>query len=407
MELTAIEQMFIWGFGLAFILGAVAAHTNFCTMGAVSDWVNMGDKNRFRSWMLALVTAIIGVLVMQMMGIVDMSLVNANDTSNPPYRTANFVWARHVVGGLIFGYAMTIGSGCGNKTLLRLGAGNIKSIFTFLAIMAGGSLMVFTNFSFDVFLSWMTPMAIDFSNIGASGQDVGAVVSGLAGAETEENISNAVAALIAAAGFAWIFKSEEFRKDYTLIFAGVVVGAVVIGAWYATAGELGQLVLEEADFADERPFALGAQAFTFVNPATHIYQYVTNGFQEAHLTFGIFATLGVIVGAFIYAIVTKTYRIEWFNSKMDFFNHVLGGSLMGIGAVLAMGCTIGQGVSGGSTLALGSFVTLASIVYGCALTMKYQYYCMFYEEDSRMAAFVTSLVELRTLPASMRKLEQL
>jgi hypothetical protein len=81
-------------------------------------------------------------------------------------------------------------SGCGNKTLLRLGAGNIKSIFTFLAIMAGGSLMVFTNFSFDVFLSWMTPMAIDFSNIGASGQDVGAVVSGLAGAETEENISN-------------------------------------------------------------------------------------------------------------------------------------------------------------------------------------------------------------------------
>ena len=35
-------------FALAFVFGAVGHKTNFCTMGAVSDWVNMGDLNRMR-----------------------------------------------------------------------------------------------------------------------------------------------------------------------------------------------------------------------------------------------------------------------------------------------------------------------------------------------------------------------
>ncbi|MED5274627.1 MAG: YeeE/YedE family protein, partial [Pseudomonadota bacterium] len=38
---------------LGFILGYIVNKTNFCTMGAVSDWVNIGDLNRFKAWMLA------------------------------------------------------------------------------------------------------------------------------------------------------------------------------------------------------------------------------------------------------------------------------------------------------------------------------------------------------------------
>ena len=40
-------------FAAAFVMGAVANKTNFCTMGAVSDLVNMGDSGRMRAWMLA------------------------------------------------------------------------------------------------------------------------------------------------------------------------------------------------------------------------------------------------------------------------------------------------------------------------------------------------------------------
>src|SRR5438034_3661054 len=34
--------------------------TRFCTMGAVSDWVNMGDLGRMRMWLLAIAVALLG-----------------------------------------------------------------------------------------------------------------------------------------------------------------------------------------------------------------------------------------------------------------------------------------------------------------------------------------------------------
>lgn len=52
--------------------------------------------------------------------------------------------------------------------------------------------------------------------------------------------------------------------------------------------------------------------------------------------------------------------------------HILGGTAMGFGGVLALGCTIGQGVTGMSTLALGSLLSLISIIFGSALAMKVQ-----------------------------------
>jgi hypothetical protein len=90
---------------------------------------------------------------------------------------------------------------------------------------------------------------------------------------------------------------------------------------------------------------------------------------------------GVVVGSFLYTVVFRKVRIEWFISWNDFLMHAIGGVLMGIGGVLAMGCTIGQGISGVSTLALGSILTIISIIAGSAATMKYQYYLMMREDD--------------------------
>jgi uncharacterized protein len=83
--------------------------------------------------------------------------------------------------------------------------------------------------------------------------------------------------------------------------------------------------------------------------------------------------VGVIVGSFLYAILSGSFRFEWFNSIGDFVGHFVGGLLMGFGGFMAMGCTIGQGVTGASTLALGSFLALVSMMIGSALTMKVQY----------------------------------
>jgi len=118
------------------------------------------------------------------------------------------------------------------------------------------------------------------------------------------------------------------------------------------------------------------------------------------------ALAGVIAGSLLWSLISRSFRIEWFASGSDFFNHLIGGILMGFGGMLAIGCTIGQGVTGFSTLALGSILTFISIVLASSVTMKVQYYKMVYEADaSFFKAFITALVDLRLLPAGLRKLE--
>ena len=113
-----------------------------------------------------------------------------------------------------------------------------------------------------------------------------------------------------------------------------------------------------------------------------------------------------MLGSLLYALISRSFRIEWFSSLADVRNHVVGAVLMGFGGVLGMGCTIGQAITGVSTLAIGSMLTFGAIFLGSALTMKVQYYKMVYESEATLLkALVTGLVDLRLLPSGMRQLE--
>ena len=399
-------QVLLWSFGLALLLGVVASKTNFCTMGAVSDIVNIGDTGRMRAWFFAIGVAILGVMVMEYLGLVDMSLTTSGETSNPPYRAPVFSWPRHLLGGIMFGIGMTLASGCGNKSLLRLGAGNLKSIFVLLTIGLGAYLMIFTDFGYTFFLSWMEPATINLVDSGIEHQGLGAIVSHFA--NTDPAMTGYIlAALIGGLMILWALKSSDFRGESDHIIAGIFIGLIIVAAWWATAGSLGQELLEEAEMMDERPYGLGAQAFTFVQPTAHFLMWLKSGLSSNYVTFALVAAAGVISGSFLYSIVTRSFRIEWFNSWKDFINHIIGATLMGIGGVLAIGCTIGQAVTGASTLAIGSFLTFAAIVFGSALTMKIQYYQMVYEEEaSFIKALVASLADMKMLPNALRKLDK-
>jgi len=123
MEFTIHLQVLGLVFLAAVILGAVANKTNFCTMGAVSDWVNMGDTGRMRAWLFAMTVALLGVMLFEYAG----KLALPADTF-PPYRTGNFAWFALRAGRGDVRHRMTLGSGCGNKTCVRIGGGNLKSL---------------------------------------------------------------------------------------------------------------------------------------------------------------------------------------------------------------------------------------------------------------------------------------
>jgi uncharacterized membrane protein YedE/YeeE len=400
------SQVLLWAFGIAVILGFVASKTNFCTMGAVSDVVNIGDTGRMRAWFFAIGVAMIGVMLLEYFGITDMSLTQNGDTANPPYRAPIFSWPRHLLGGIMFGIGMTLASGCGNKTLLRFGGGNIKSIFVLLIMGVAAYLMIFTDFGFTYFLSWMEPANIDLTEKGIEHQGLGAIVGGLLESDTK-NTGFIISAVLGGLFILWALLSSDFFKSFDNVLAGFVVGLVVIAAWWVSTGEMGQLLLEEAEMMDERPYGLGAQSFTFVQPSGHFIMWLKSGLSSNYVTFALIAAAGVISGSLLYSILFRKFKIEWFNGWKDFVTHVIGAVLMGIGGVLAIGCTIGQAVTGVSTLALGSFITFAAIVFGSALTMKIQYYQMVYEDEaSFIKALVASLADMRLLPNGLRKLDK-
>lgn len=380
MQLDLYSQSLLWAFGLSAIFGVIANKANFCTMGAVSDWVNIGDLSRLRAWFLAIATAIIGVGVLEYSGSIDMSLTTSNETSNPPYRSANFIWLRHLVGGLMFGVGMTLASGCGNKTLVRLGEGNMKSVVVLAIMGIAAWWMLFSNFGYTVFLQWMLPLSVDFSQHDIAGQDITAVLAGVSGMATPV-LGLSIALLLGLALLFWVLRARDFRDNRELLGAGLIIGLLIVIGWYVTAGASGQALLDELDFMDQRPFFTGAQSLTFIGPSGHVAQYLKEGFAAIYLTFGVATLAGVIVGSFLYTLLFRKLRIEWFVTWKDFMMHAIGAVLMGIGGVLAMGCTIGQGISGVSTLALGSILTLVAIIAGSAATMKYQYYLMMREDD--------------------------
>ena len=408
-------SFFFWStFIISVILGAIVNKTNFCTMGAVSDMVNMNDYGRIRAWLLAIATATFCVSVLEYMG-----MINVDDTF-PPYRGDQLIYAENILGGIIFGIGMTFASGCGNKSLIRIGGGNIKSVFVFAAL--GIAAYYMTNPFPDsdktlyslFFYDWLNPLAITLD----TKQDIGALISG-----DDPTTSRLVLGLIATAGLLfYIFKAAEFRQNKDNILGGIIIGLAVAAAWYTSnnitviADETNYSLVEYyeewdmlADDDTGKPAVartLNPQSFTFVNPIGQTYGYIKDGFDSSLITFGLISVFGVVLGSFLWSLISRSFRIEWFVDLKDFLNHMMGAILMGIGGTLALGCTVGQGITGVSTLALGSFITLIAIVFGSALTMKIQYYRIVYEDEaSFVKAFITALVDMRLLPASMRQLD--
>jgi uncharacterized membrane protein YedE/YeeE len=351
-------------FALAVVFGAVASRVNFCTMGAVTDIVTMGDWRRMRMWLLAIAVAIAGATWLEATGLVDLD--------RSIYTAPKVAWASHLVGGFLFGFGMTLASGCGSRLLLRFGAGNLKSLVT-LIVLGIAAYMTLKGLFAVWRVNTLDTLRLDITAFGATHSSLGEVVNAVAGGgSTRVPLSLAVAAALAAFALA----SAEFRESRAMIGGALVIGAVIVAGWYVT-GHLGHLAedprtLEEAYLGTNsgRP-----ESYSFVAPVAYTLELLLLWSDQSRIvTFGIAGVIGLAVGAAAVALATRSFRWEGFASIEDLVNHLVGGVLMGFGGVTALGCTIGQGLTGISTLALGSLIAFAAIVAGSVAAVRYQYW---------------------------------
>ena len=386
----------------AVVLGVTISRTNFCTMGAVSDWVNMNDRGRMGAWLLAIAVAMVAVAILEIAALFELN------QQRPPYRSATFAWLRYLLGGLMFGVGMTLAGGCVSRNLVRLGGGNIKSLITLIFAAIFAYLMTKTVFFEIVFYGWMHPLSFDLSAFGIPAQDIGSIISSWIPGFDKSAIHLIAALIVATAVIVFVLKSRNIKSNMTNIAAGLIIGASVTVGWYLTSGPLGLEWAEAAEWADDPPVGVGMQSFTFVNP---LGEYISLLLEPAKLsvlvTVGMLAAVGLIIGSLGDSLVSRRFHFSWFASFGDFATNAIGGILMGIGGVLALGCTVGQGISGISTLALGSFIALAAIIFSCTATLKFQYYKLVYDDASVTDVLLSTLADVRILPNSKRRLDPL
>jgi uncharacterized protein len=359
-DILTITNTLLWAaFGLSMAFGALAQRTHFCTMGAIADVVNMGDWTRMRMWVLAIAVAVAGFNAMVGLGWIE--------ARNSIYAAPQLLWLSLPLGGALFGFGMVLASGCGSKSLVRLGSGNLKALVV-LGVLGVAALATLRGLTAVLRVRTVDAATVQLP----AGQDLPTLVAHWWGLPTPL-AALGIGLAVSAALLLWVVRRPEGRTAEVWL-GGAGIGAVIVALWWLS-GRLG--------FVPEHPLTLEPtflgtnsrrmEALSMVAPVGYALEGLLY-FSDASktLTMGIVSVAGVLVGSALVALLTGTFRWEGFGGIEDLANHLAGATLMGIGGVTALGCTVGQGLSGISTLSVGSVLALAGIVAGGVAALRYQ-----------------------------------
>lgn len=329
-ELVAWSGLVI---GLAF--GATAQVTGFCLMRGLANAWTRGDTLKLRAFALAMAVALLGSQALVATGVLSLG--------GALYLPPSASWLAVPLGGALFGYGMVLANGCGARSLVLLGSGNLRS-FVVLVCLGLAAAMTLSGLlaPLRVWLEGATTLALPAREL-----------HGLLG------VPAWLAALVLGGGLtAWALSSRDFCASPREWLGGLAIGALVPAGWYTT-GVLG--------FDDFEPVRLAT--LTFIAPIGDSLQYTMLS-TGSRLGFGVSVVAGVLAGALVMALARRDFRWQGFSGPGHMGRSMAGGALMGIGGVLALGCSIGQGLSGFSTLALPTFAALAGILLGAWLGIK-------------------------------------
>ena len=327
------------GFAGGAVLGLAARLGRFCTLGAIEDFLYQGSSTRLRMWILAIAVAGIGGFTLVAMGNLDLS--------QTIYQIAPWSPAASVIGGLLFGYGMSLAGNCGFGALARFGGGDLRS-FVIVLVMGISSYAILSGPFAAARVAFIASTTMPTESLGYAG-----LVSSITGAPI------ALVGLILTAGIGvGALSSRSFFNDPKSITWACVVGLAITSGWAGT-----QWVANTGFSASP----VISHTYTAPIGETLIYLMTASG---GGLSFGVGSVFGVLAGALCGSLIKGHFRWEACDDPRELKRQILGAMCMGFGAVLAIGCTIGQGISAFSVLAFSAPITFAAIFAGAALGLR-------------------------------------
>jgi uncharacterized membrane protein YedE/YeeE len=320
----------IIGLVLGVVFGIAAQISRFCLRRAVAG--DIGERRSAAAvWVTGLATALLGFVVAQAAGLVDLT--------DHRFMSSSLPVAAIVLGGLAFGIGMVLTRGCVSRLTVLSATGNLRAVIV---------LLTFAVAAHATLKGVLAPLRTSLGEITLA-MPIGSL------AEVPLGLPLLATAVVLFA--AYLIRLSGARPTH--IALGALVGLVAVAGWMATS----TLFFDEFD-----PMPVQTVAFTLPWSDSLFWVIASSAIPAA---FGVGFIGGVLGGSFLSAAARGELQLQSFQSPGETLRYVAGGLLMGVGGVLAGGCTVGAGLSGSATGSLAALFALVSIIVGATAATRF------------------------------------
>ncbi len=322
------RQAALWGVGAA--IGLALYHATFSFAGGFRALLAEGRGAALRAQMLML-----AILVATMLPAIEAGTLAGAQARGIVFPLGFAV----VLGAFLFGVGMQIGGGCGSGTLYTAGGGNLRMVLTLIFFVAGATLA-----------AWDAERWQDLPALPAM------TLPGLVGLGPAMGASLMIFAAVAAAS--WVMERRRHGAAEALLRPG---GSLLAGPWPLLWGAVALALLNLATlWLAGRPWVITAafplwgsrvvEALGWDDPAFWAFwedptraEAILRPLTAERTTV---MDLGLMVGAMLAAALAGRFAprlaLPWRHAAAS----VVGGVLLGYGAVMASGCNISAYVAG-------------------------------------------------------------
>lgn len=326
----------VGGLAVGAVFAFLVQRFRFCLVAGTSNLLLIKDYRQVMAFAAAWLVGITGAQLLEMMGVVAIG--------DSAYRNSTLDWLGAAVGGFVFGIGATLAGGCAARTLVKGMEGSLHSLIALAAFMIVAAI---TQFGF------LEPLRLKLTQATAIELTTDAGLASMLSLPPWLVLAVVVAALLV-----FIYKGWQRSPDKTMLMVGAVIGGLVLVGWYVTG------VLAQDEFMPLRPSSV-----TVSGPLAR-FGYILLSGRVPEISFAICFVIGTAAASFLLALLTRQFKITAPGKGMA-MKALVGGALMGLGAILSYGCNIGQGLSGISTLSLESLIAVATMVVGIGVTTKW------------------------------------
>ena len=332
----------ITGLIIGILFGFVMQRGRFCMNSAFRDTVLLKDYTLLKSVGAAILVSMIGFAIMAATGLIQI---------NPK----PLFWGANLVGSFIFGIGMVVAGGCASGITYRVGEGMVGALVAVIGLAIAGTLTA---------MGFLKPIkdALQTSTTITTADGASPTLASVLGLPYPI-MALVIAIVLAVIWFLYIRKNGDpdlesdlsgsfidrvFKHSWNWLVTGIGIGIVSILAFPLSA-------------AAGRNYPLGITA-GWIQWVKMIMPSV-----DAAVNWIALLVIGIIVGAFIGALIAGEFKIRV--PKWGMLGQaLLGGLIMGFGAVTSGGCNVTHILSGIPQLAISSILAGIAIILGAWLT---------------------------------------